>query len=73
MYELIFGRAPFGSDVERAIDGHVHGAAAFDVPPVVQMDDAFLQWLRKCLSRTRAQRPDAAAALAALPEGLDSA
>ena len=68
LYELIFGRAPFGSeDVERAIDGHVHGDAAFDVPPVIQMDGAFLQWLRTCLSRTRARRPDAAAALAALP------
>ena len=66
LYELVFGLPPFGSDVERAIDGHVHGTAAFEIPPVVQMDDAFLQWLRRCLSRTRARRPDAAAALASL-------
>ena len=67
LYELVFGRAPFGSDdVERAIDGHLHGAAAFNAPPRVPMDDAFLQWLRRSLSRTRSQRPDAAAALAAL-------
>ena len=66
LYELVFGLPPFGSDVERAIDGHVHGTAAFEIPPVVQMDDAFLEWLRRCLSRTRARRPDAAAALASL-------
>jgi serine/threonine-protein kinase len=59
LYELIFGRAPFGADVETAIDGHLHGTPSFDLTPVVPMDDDFLSWLRRCLSRTRSGRPQA--------------
>jgi serine/threonine-protein kinase len=59
LYELIFGRAPFGADVEPAIDGHLHGTPALDLTPLVAIDDALLSWLRKCLSRTRRSRPQA--------------
>jgi serine/threonine-protein kinase len=66
LYEIVFGRAPFGADVTTAIDGHLHGVVAFGAAPGTA-DGPFLEWLQACLRRTRGQRPDAAAALARLP------
>jgi serine/threonine-protein kinase len=66
LYEIVFGRAPFGADVTTAIDGHLHGVVAFGDAPGTA-DGPFLEWLQACLRRTRGQRPDAAAALARLP------
>jgi serine/threonine-protein kinase len=74
LYELVFGRPPFdagpSASAEQAIDGviegHLRGTPSFDRPPLVAMGEPFLRWLRRCLSRTRANRPDAAAARAAL-------
>ena len=67
LYELVFGQPPFpGDGIEAVIDGHLHGTAAFDLTTSVAMGEAFTGWLKKCLSRTRSQRPDAAAALAGL-------
>jgi len=67
LYELVFGHPPFpGEGVEAVVDGHLRGTASFDLTSKVSMSEAFMQWLKTCLSRTRSQRPDAAAALAAL-------
>jgi serine/threonine-protein kinase len=67
LYELVFGRPPVDAhDVDGAIDGHLHGTPAFDRPPLVSMGEPFLRWLRRCLSRTRTNRPDAATARAEL-------
>ncbi|MEO8333533.1 MAG: protein kinase [bacterium] len=67
LYELVFGRPPFGGDeIDGAIEGHLHGTVSFDAEPVVEMGAPFLIWLRRCLSRTRLKRPDAGAALATL-------
>lgn len=63
LYELVFGQPPFPTDdIDGVIDGHLRGTPRFDRTPVVPMSDAFLRWLRGCLSRTRTQRPDAATA-----------
>jgi eukaryotic-like serine/threonine-protein kinase len=63
LYELVFGRPPFdGDDVEAIIDGHLRGTPSFDLPMRIPMNEAFLRWLRTCLSRTRLKRPDAATA-----------
>jgi serine/threonine protein kinase len=67
LYELVFGRPPFeAEDIDGAIHGHLHGTPSFDLPPLVAMEEPFLRWLRRCMSRTRANRPDAAAARAEL-------
>jgi hypothetical protein len=50
------------------IDGHLRGTPNFDLVPLVSTGEPFLSWLRSCLSRTRTQRPDAAAARAKLRE-----
>jgi serine/threonine-protein kinase len=67
LYELVFGRPPFDADdIDGVIEGHLRGTPSFDRAPLVPMGEPFLRWLRSCLSRTRANRPDAAAARAAL-------
>jgi serine/threonine-protein kinase len=67
LYELVFGRAPFdGDDVDAVIEAHLRATPAFDLPPVVPMGEPFLRWLQRCMSRTRAGRPDAAQARAEL-------
>jgi eukaryotic-like serine/threonine-protein kinase len=67
LYELVFGRSPFeGDDVDAVIQAHLRSTPAFDLPAVVPMGEPFLRWLRRCLSRTRASRPDAAQARAEL-------
>jgi eukaryotic-like serine/threonine-protein kinase len=74
LYELVFGRPPFDADpsassgqaIDAAIDGHLRGTPSFDWPPLVPMGEPFLRWLRRCLSRTRSNRPDAATARAEL-------
>jgi eukaryotic-like serine/threonine-protein kinase len=66
LYELVFGRPPFeGDDVDAVLEGHLRATPAFD-QPLVPMGEPFLRWLRRCMSRTRASRPDAAAARADL-------
>jgi len=76
LYELVFGEPPFGAgDIHGAIERHLHDTPRFDRVPRVQMGDAFVAWLRSCMSRTRMKRPDAAAARAVLrrivPPSLD--
>lgn len=67
LYELVFGQPPFGGDeIDGVIDGHLHGTPSLDLVPLVPMGEPFLRWLRRCLSRTRINRPDAAAARAGL-------
>jgi len=67
LYEIVFGQPPFvADDIDGVVDGHLHGTARFDITPKVPIGDPFLRWLRGCLSRTRAQRPDAASARAQL-------
>ncbi len=67
LYELVVGRPPFGGDeIDSALDGHLHGTPSFDAEPLVAMGDPFLRWLKKCLSRTRINRPDAPSARASL-------
>jgi len=67
LYELVFAEPPFGGDeIDSAIDGHLHGTVTFDRPALVDMGAPFLHWLKRCLSRTRINRPSAAAARAAL-------
>jgi serine/threonine protein kinase len=67
LYELVFGRPPFAADdIDGVIDGHLRETPSFDLAPRVPMGEPFLRWLRRCLSRTRTNRPDAAAARAAL-------
>jgi eukaryotic-like serine/threonine-protein kinase len=67
LYELVFGRPPFeGNDVDAVLEAHLRATPAFDLSPVVSMGEPFLRWLRRCMSRTRANRPDAAAARAEL-------
>jgi len=71
LYELVFGRPPFDADdIDGAIQGHLHGTPSFDAPALVSMGEPFLRWLRRCLSRTRINRPDAATARAALRQLL---
>jgi len=73
LYELIFGRPPFeANDIEQAIDGHLHGTPSFDLAPNVAMGEPFMRWLARCLSRTRAKRPSATTARAALRHLLPS-
>jgi eukaryotic-like serine/threonine-protein kinase len=67
LYELVFGRPPFDAGgIDGAVDGHLRGTPSFDLAPRVPMGEPFLRWLRRCLSRTRANRPDAATARAEL-------
>ena len=67
LYELVFGRPPFErDDVDAVLEAHLRATPAFDLPPVVPMGEPFMRWLRHCMSRTRANRPDAAAARAEL-------
>jgi serine/threonine-protein kinase len=67
LYEIVFGQPPFvADDIDGVLDGHLHGAPRFDITPKVPMGDPFLRWLRGCMSRTRAHRPDAASARAQL-------
>jgi serine/threonine-protein kinase len=67
LYEIVFGEPPFvGDDIDSVVEGHLRGTPSFDRTPKVPMDAVFLRWLRGCLSRTRAQRPDAAQARAQL-------
>ena len=67
LYELVYGQPPFGANgVEEAIEAHLHDTPSFDLPPRIAMSDKFLRWLERCLSRTRARRPDAATAREAL-------
>jgi len=67
IYELVFGRPPFErDDVDAVLEAHLRATAAFDLPPVVQVGEPFMRWLHRCMSRTRANRPDAAAARAEL-------
>jgi len=69
LYELVFGRPPFGDDdIDGAIEGHLHGTVTFEREPLVEMGAPFLHWLKRCLSRTRTARPTAAAARASLHE-----
>jgi serine/threonine-protein kinase len=63
LHEVVFGRPPFeADDIDGVIDGHLHGALSLDREARVPMGEPFLRWLRACLSRTRASRPDAVAA-----------
>ena len=63
LYELVFGRPPFErDDVDAVLAAHLRAEPTFDRPPIVPMGEPFMRWLRRCLSRTRAKRPDAAAA-----------
>ena len=67
LYELVFGRPPFdGVDVDAVIEAHLRATPTFDLPAAVHMSEPFLRWLRRCMSRTRANRPDAAQARAEL-------
>jgi serine/threonine-protein kinase len=67
LYEIVFGQPPFvADDIDGVAEGHLHGTPPFDITPKVPMGEPFLRWLRGCLSRTRAQRPDAANARAQL-------
>lgn len=67
LYELVFGAPPFErDDVDAVLEAHLRTEPAFDRPPIVPMGEPFMRWLRRCLSRTRAKRPDAAAARADL-------
>ena len=67
VYELVFGRPPFERDsVDAVLEAHLRATPAFDLRPVVPMSESFMRWLRRCMSRTRANRPDAAAARAEL-------
>jgi len=67
LYELVFGRPPFdGDDIDAVIEGHLRETPRLDLPARVPMDEPFLAWLRKCLSRTRAGRPDAVGARGSL-------
>jgi len=67
LYELVFGRPPFErDDVDAVLEAHLRATPSFDLPPVVPMGEPFARWLRRCMSRTRANRPDAAAARAEL-------
>jgi serine/threonine-protein kinase len=67
LYELVFGRPPFeGEGIDAVLQAHLHASPSFDRPRAVPMSEPFLGWLRRCLSRTRASRPDAARARAEL-------
>jgi serine/threonine-protein kinase len=67
LYELVFGRPPFsGDEIDGAIESHLRGTVTFDREPLVEMGAPFLHWLKRCMSRTRINRPDAAAARASL-------
>ena len=67
LYEVVFGRPPFERvGVDAVLEAHLRATPVFDLPPVVPMGEPFMRWLRRCLSRTRANRPDAAAARAEL-------
>ncbi len=67
LYELVFGRPPFeGEGIDAVLQAHLHATPSFDRPLAVPMSDSFVRWLRRCLSRTRTGRPDAAQARAEL-------
>ena len=67
LYELVFGRPPFeGEGIDAVLQAHLHTAPSFDRALTVPMSEPFLRWLGRCLSRTRARRPDAAQARAEL-------
>ena len=67
LYEVVFGHPPYERDsVDAVLEAHLRDTPAFDIAPVVPMGQPFMRWLRRCLSRTRANRPDAAAARAEL-------
>ena len=67
LYELVFGHPPFErGDVDAVLEAHLRATPAFDIPPVIPVGEPFIRWLRRCMSRTRANRPDAAAARAEL-------
>jgi serine/threonine-protein kinase len=67
LYEVVFGHPPYERDsVDAVLEAHLRDTPAFDIPPVVPMGEPFMRWLRRCTSRTRANRPDAAAARAEL-------
>ena len=63
LYELVYGRAPFDGDgIDASVHAHLHDSPRFESQKLVEMSDPFIRWLRRLLSRTRAQRPDAATA-----------
>ena len=67
LYELVYGRPPFeGEGIDTVLQAHLHTTPPFDRPMAVPMSEPFLRWLARCLSRTRARRPDAAQARAEL-------
>ena len=67
LYELVFGRPPFeGAGIDAVLQAHLHATPSFDRPLAIPASEPFLRWLRGCLSRTRARRPDAAQARAEL-------
>ena len=67
LYELVFGRPPFeGEGIDAVLQAHLHATPSFDRTPEVPMSEPFVRWLRRCLMRTRAGRPDAAEARADL-------
>jgi len=74
LYELVFGQPPFDGDgIDSVIAGHLHGTPRFDLAPNVAMTDEFRRWLARCMSRTRAKRPNATAARAELRSLLPAA
>ena len=67
LYELVFGRPPFeGEGIDAVLQAHLRATPSFDRPPAAPVSEPFLRWLRRCLSRTRSSRPDAAQARADL-------
>jgi serine/threonine-protein kinase len=67
LYEVLFGHPPFeAEDIDGVLTGHIRGTPRFDGTPRTECSPALLAWLRRCLSRTRQQRPTAREALAAL-------
>ena len=74
LYELVFGRPPFeGEGIDAVLEAHLRATPSFDRRPEVAMPEPFMAWLRRCLSRTRANRPDAARARADLRAGVPPA
>ena len=67
LYEMVFGRPPFeGEGIDAVLEAHLRASPSFDRRPDLPMTEPFINWLRRCLSRTRASRPDAAQARAEL-------